>query len=322
MPRQHHLHPIPSQQLALTIERVEAPMVALTVIDARDAAHPEAMAGKPAKVAAVQMVSGPSIDSNLQRIESLVGQAVDAQASLVVLPEMLLCIGPREQVQQSWQSDQGHAAVDRLCELAQRHRCWILAGSVPWQALPDDPLPYARSLLIDSSGRIVAHYDKLHLFDASVDDATGQYRESEHYRPGDRAVLVDTPFGRLGLSICYDLRFPELFRLYFEAGVDLLAVPSAFTAVTGAAHWHALLRSRAIENGCYVIAANQGGEHSPKRHSFGHSLVIDPWGSVLAEHAAGEGLAIADLDLSRCQQVRRELPCQQHQRIRYTTPQS
>ncbi len=291
-------------------------MVSLRVIDARGAGQDGETFAGPLKVAAIQMVSGPSVEDNLQRIEWLVGQAAAAQARLLVLPEMLLCIGHREAMQRSWQSQASQAGVTGLCQLARQHRCWLLAGSIPWKEGNADELPVARSLLIDSAGQVVAHYDKLHLFDASVEDATGSYRESEHYQAGDDAVLVDTPFGRLGLSICYDLRFPELFRLYFEAGVDMLAVPSAFTAVTGAAHWHTLLRARAIENSCYVIAANQGGAHSATRHSFGHSQVIDPWGEVLAEHADGEGLAMAGIDLSRCQQISKELPCREHQRIR------
>ncbi len=170
-------------------------------------------------------------------------------------------------------------------------------------------------LVFDPRGEMVARYDKMHLFDVQVDDRQAQYSESRSFEPGSRIVCVDAPVGRIGLSICYDLRFPELYRKLLEQGAEILTVPSAFTKVTGEAHWEVLLRARAIENQCFVLAANQGGVHNATRETWGHSMIVDPWGRVLARVESGEGVAVADIDLSALHALRSRMPIQSHRRL-------
>jgi len=193
---------------------------------------------------------------------------------------------------------------------------WIVAGTLPLP--PDDDAdgkPHACSLLIDDQGERVARYDKLHLFDVEVADNRGRYRESDDFAHGQRVVVADTPVGRLGLSVCYDLRFPELFTALREAGAELISVPAAFTAVTGAAHWQVLTRARAIETQCYVLAAGQGGEHPGQRMTFGHSAIIDPWGKVVVEQDQGDGALLAARDAAEQANIRQRMPVQQHRRF-------
>ncbi|ERI51616.1 hypothetical protein N878_22025, partial [Pseudomonas sp. EGD-AK9] len=195
-------------------------------------------------------------------------------------------------------------------------KLWIVAGTLP---LPPDEAPEAKphacSLLIDDAGQRVARYDKLHLFDVEVADNRGSYRESDDFAHGQRIVVADTPVGRLGLSVCYDLRFPELYGALRQAGAELISAPSAFTAVTGAAHWQVLVRARAIETQCYVLAAGQGGEHPGPRQTFGHSAIVDPWGRVLAEQDQGQAVLLASRDGAEQAAIRQRMPVQAHRRI-------
>ena len=195
--------------------------------------------------------------------------------------------------------------------LARKHKIWLHIGSLAIKVSPDRAAN--RSFLIDPKGEIVARYDKIHMFDVDLADGES-YRESRSYRAGDLAILADLPWGRLGLSVCYDLRFPALYRALAEAGASFLAIPSAFTRQTGEAHWNVLMRARAIENGCFVLAAAQGGTHENGRETYGHSIVVDPWGQVLAESEAEPGVLFADIDPAAVAAARARIPSLQHGR--------
>ncbi len=262
--------------------------------------------------ACVQMRSGPDVGQNLARVEALVARAAAAGATLVATPEnTTLLASPADKVRLAEPIDgPTHRA---LGELAARHAVWLLVGSVAERC--DDARCYNTSLLFDDQGQLRASYRKLHLFDVDLADGT-RFTESAHVAPGDEVVVVDTPVGRLGLSICYDLRFPEVYRRLVDGGAEVIAVPSAFTLTTGRDHWHPLLRARAIETQCFVLAPAQEGPHGGGRHSYGHALVVDPWGTVLAECADGEGIALAEIDLGRVRSARRAIPVSAHRRLR------
>jgi len=201
--------------------------------------------------------------------------------------------------------------VRRFCALAGELGVWLVVGSLTIRV--SDQKVANRSLVIDSTGRVVAHYDKIHMFDVDLPDGES-YRESRNFAPGAQAVTVETPWATMGLSVCYDLRFPHLYRALAHAGADILTVPSAFTQVTGEAHWHVLLRARAIENGCFVLAPAQGGTHENGRKTYGHSMIIDPWGEVLAEAGTDPAVLVASLDLGAVAEARRRIPSLQHDR--------
>ena len=201
-----------------------------------------------------------------------------------------------------------------LSEQARKHAVWIVGGTIPMRSDHPDKFS-AASLLFDNQGKRVARYDKIHLFDVTVNDAKRHYRESSTASPGAQAVVADTPLGRLGLTVCYDVRFPELFRQLAEKGMDVLMLPSAFTAITGAAHWEVLLRARAIENLCYLVAPAQQGYHANGRETFGDSMIIDPWGTVLARLATGRGVVVHEIDLEKVQTVRRDFPALEHIKV-------
>ncbi|HEY3700394.1 MAG TPA: carbon-nitrogen hydrolase family protein, partial [Spongiibacteraceae bacterium] len=241
-------------------------------------------------VAALQMISGADIEANLVSAARLIAQAAAAGAQLLVLPEAFALFISNEQQQLGAREAGAQPRVRRfLAEQAARHKVWLVGGTIP--VLDEDSArPRAACLLFDDNGNEVARYDKMHLFDVDVGDRQGSYRESNTYAHGDRIVTADTPFGRVGLSVCYDLRFAELFQLLRDGGAEIIVVPAAFTRKTGLAHWLPLLRARAIETQCYVIGANQGGEHSATRHTSGGSAIIDSWGEVLAEAGFGEGI--------------------------------
>ncbi|MDP2229083.1 MAG: carbon-nitrogen hydrolase family protein [Moraxellaceae bacterium] len=270
-------------------------------------------------LAALQMCSGPDVEANLAAADRLLAEAAAAGAALAVLPENFAVFDAgryREVAQQL------PALLARVGDMARRHRLWIVAGTLPAAARPDGTaVPDGRVRtachVLNAQGDVVARYDKIHLFDVEVADATGSYRESATFEPGDVPVCVDTPLGRLGLSVCYDLRFPELFRALVADGAGLVSVPSAFTALTGAAHWQVLLRARAIENQIFVIGAGQGGVHSPTRTTFGHSQIVDPWGRVLAEREAdGPGMLCVVPDRDEQVSLQARMPVQKHRRIR------
>lgn len=267
------------------------------------------------RIAAVQMTSGADVAANRASAERLIAEAAAAGATLVALPESWFQLGCEEAAKLALVEPEGHGPLqDFLAAQAARHGIWLLGGTVPLQG--EEPgRVCASSLLFDAQGRIGARYDKIHLFDVDVEDATGTYRESATIEGGERIVVADTPCGRLGLTVCYDLRFPELFRSMSAAGAELFVVPSAFTAVTGRAHWEVLLRARAIENLAYVLAPAQWGRHGGGRETWGDSLIVDPWGMVLARRAQGEGVVVADIDLPRLHARRNAFPCLEHRRL-------
>lgn len=266
------------------------------------------------RVAAVQMASGPNIETNLKEAERLIARAVEQGAGLVVLPENFSLIGldERDKVRQCERDGEGKAQTF-LSRQAVRHRIWIVGGTIPIAS--NDPGRVSSScLLFDPDGRRVARYDKVHLFDVTLEQSGEQYRESMTIVPGSRVIVVDSPFGRLGLAVCYDLRFPELFRAMLDEGVEIIAVPSAFTALTGKAHWEVLVRARAIENQSYVIAAAQGGYHLNGRETYGDSMIADPWGVIVDRLPRGAGVVCADINRTYLERIRRSFPALSHRR--------
>jgi deaminated glutathione amidase len=272
-------------------------------------------------VAAVQMISGPNIETNLICAANLIARAADSGAQLIVLPEafaLFIALGQRELGLR--EAGEQPRIRNFLAEQASRHKVWIVGGTIPLTDKADlldanEKRPLAACLVFDSSGNEVARYNKMHLFDVDVADKQGSYRESDTYAHGNGVVTVATPFGRLGLAVCYDLRFAELFQLLRDDGAEIIALPSAFTRKTGLAHWLPLLRARAIETQCYVIGANQGGMHNAKRHTSGGSAIIDSWGEVCAEAGFGECIITAAIDREKIQRERAAMPVAQHRRF-------
>jgi len=263
------------------------------------------------RIAALQMVSGPRVADNLTAAGRLVDEAVAQGAQLVVLPEYFPIIGAADADRVRAREDVGRGPVqDWLAQTAQRHGLWIFAGSIPLTAGSPDKMKNS-SLVFNPQGECVARYDKIHLFGFRKGDEA--YDESAFIEPGDTPVAVDTPFGRIALSICYDLRFPELYRAL--GPVDLILMPAAFTETTGRAHWEILLRARAIENQCYLLAVGQGGRHENGRLTHGNSMIVDPWGEILDRKLKGPGVVIADLDHQRITDIRESLPALAHRKI-------
>lgn len=264
--------------------------------------------------AAIQMASGPQVSANLIEAEKQIAEAAKAGAKLVALPENFAIMGLHETDKVKVKEADGEGPIQEfLASSAKRHGVWIVGGTMPMAGDADNRVR-AACLIYNDQGQRVARYDKVHLFDVSVPDTAEEYRESDSVEAGDRICVIDTPFGRMGIAICYDLRFPEFFRSMAARGMDLLVIPSAFTAKTGAAHWEVLLRARAIENLCYVIAPNQGGFHKNGRQTFGHSMVVDPWGVVLDCYKTGAGFVAADIDKPRLDKMRGSFPVLSHRR--------
>ncbi|HMF24295.1 MAG TPA: carbon-nitrogen hydrolase family protein [Pseudolabrys sp.] len=264
------------------------------------------------KAAMIQMRSGLNPGANTDAAVRLIGEAKSAGADYVLTPEMTnILAARREQLFAAIVEEEKDASLATLRELAQKLGIYIHIGSLAIRLSHDKAAN--RSFLIDPKGEIVARYDKIHMFDV---DLTGgeSYRESYNYRPGELAVLADLPWGRLGLTICYDLRFPALYRALAEAGATMLAIPSAFTKQTGEAHWHVLIRTRAIENGCFVFAAAQGGKHENGRDTFGHSLIVDPWGRIIAEGSTEPGVVMTEINPAEVASARSRIPSLQHGR--------
>src|SRR5689334_14391133 len=263
--------------------------------------------------AMIQMRSGLDPAANLAGALDLIDRAKQARADYVLTPEMTnILAARREQLFAKIVAEEQDVTLATLREVARKLAIYIHIGSLAVKASPEKAAN--RSFLIDRRGDVVARYDKIHMFD--VDLAGGEsYRESNTYRPGELAMLADLPWGRLGLTVCYDLRFPALYRALAEAGASFLAIPSAFTRQTGEAHWHVLLRARAIENGCFVFAAAQAGKHEVGRQTYGHSLIVSPWGEILVE-ADGDtpGVIVADVDMGQVQEARSRVPSLQHDR--------
>jgi nitrilase len=267
------------------------------------------------RLAAVQMVSGPRVAENLQTAERLIAEAVDQGATLVALPEYFPIFGMTDTdkiaVREPDIADVGGGGPIQafLAESAQRHGIWLIAGSIPLVASTPDKVLNS-SVVYDPAGQRVARYDKIHLFGFTRGDE--HYDEGKTIEAGREPVAFSTPFARVGLSICYDLRFPELYRQLARPPLDLIVVPAAFTETTGRAHWEILLRARAIENQCYVLAIGQGGRHENGRETHGNSMIIDPWGTVLDRKLKGPGVVIADFDRALIDQTRTSLPALAH----------
>jgi deaminated glutathione amidase len=264
------------------------------------------------KVAAVQMTSGPDVAANLEQAGALLEQAARRGARLAALPENFSFMGLKDADKRTAaEADGAGAAQDFLAAVARRLKLWIVAGTIPLRHGGDGRVA-AASLVYSADGERVARYDKIHLFDVDIPGRAESYRESANVAPGTGATVLDTPVGRLGLSVCYDVRFPELYRHLSAAGAQLLTVPSAFTSPTGRAHWETLLRARAIENLCYVVAPAQSGFHPNGRETYGDSMIVDFWGSVLQRLPRGSGCAVADIDLARQAAVRENFPALAH----------
>ena len=267
------------------------------------------------RVAAIQMVSGPSKDSNIAAAEQLLGQASKEGAQLAVLPENWAFMGKHERDKLDHGETYGHGPLQEfMSKKASQHGIWIMGGAIPLQSGHDHV--FNSCLLYDPKGECIARYDKMHLFDVCVDKHQNEvYRESNTIAAGNEIVVAETPFCNIGLSICYDLRFPELYRKMLKRDINIITVPSAFTETTGKKHWEPLLRARAIENLCYVIAPNQGGENTKGRVTWGHSMIINPWGDILASMEMGTGVIIADIDLQQLRDLRASFPSLQHKRL-------
>ena len=270
------------------------------------------MNGGSFKAAMIQMRSGLQPGANIDAAVRYIGDAKSAGAEYVLTPEMTnILAANREQLFAAVVEEEADASLATLREVARKLGIYVHIGSLAIKISPDRAAN--RSFLIDPKGDILARYDKIHMFDVDLADGES-YRESRNYRPGELAVLADLPWGRLGLTVCYDLRFPALYRALAEAGATMLAIPSAFTKQTGEAHWHVLIRSRAIENGCFVFAAAQGGRHENGRDTFGHSLIVDPWGRIIAEGGTEPGVIVAEINPAEVANARARIPSLQHGR--------
>ncbi len=269
--------------------------------------------------ACIQFTAGPDPESNLREVCDLIRRARDKGADFIMTPEATNFIESGRRRREKARPEADDPFLAGMRSVARETGVWLLIGSLVIDPVgePDAVVGEARlanrSFLVDAGGGIVARYDKIHMFDIDLPGGES-YRESNAYRPGGGTVVADTPWGRLGMSVCYDVRFPHLYRMLAQAGADFLTVPSVFTVPTGNAHWHVLLRARAIENGCFVFAPAQWGEHAAGRRSYGHALIVDPWGKVLADAGEGVGIVTAHIDVSRIAEVRRTVPSLQHDR--------
>ena len=276
-------------------------------------------------VAAAQMVSTGNVDANLAAAERLIAQAAQANAEMVSLPEVFAVLEGGSM--HGFGEAEGKGKIQGfLSAQAKKYGLILIGGTIPLLTRPnttfsdadhliEDTRVRAACLVFDSDGQQIARYDKMHLFDVKVADKQASYSESRSYEPGDEIVTLQTEIGHLGLSVCYALRFPELYREFFKRGAEIVTLPSAFTAVTGNAHWETLLRARAIENQCYIVAAAQGGKHNDKRETWGHTVIIDPWGSILDSVEKGEGIALAEIDLEYLQKIRERMPISEQLRL-------
>ncbi|SNR69834.1 nitrilase [Methylobacillus rhizosphaerae] len=263
------------------------------------------------RVAAIQMASGPNVAANLSEAERLIETAVNMGAKLVALPEYFAIMGLKDTDKVAAREKEGSGPIQRfLAKTAKKHQVWIIGGSVPLECEHPDKVRNA-CLVFDDKGKQVARYDKIHLF--GLDLGEEHYKEENTIEPGDKVVTVDTPFGKIGLSVCYDLRFPELYRAMGE--VDIIVIPAAFTETTGKAHWETLVRARAIENLSYVLAPAQGGYHASGRETHGNSMIVDPWGVVQDRLPRGSGVVIASINTAYLQSLRKSLPALKHRTL-------
>jgi deaminated glutathione amidase len=263
------------------------------------------------KIAGIQMASGPNVSSNLSEAERLIEIAVNQGAKLIALPEYFAIMGLKDTDKVAAREKEGSGPIQRfLSKIAKKHQIWIIAGSIPLESNSKDKVRNS-CLVYDDKGKQVARYDKIHLF--GLDLGNEYYHEEATIEPGDEVVTLDSPFGKIGLSICYDLRFPELYRAMGD--VDIIVVPSAFTETTGKAHWETLIRARAIENLAYVLAPAQGGYHTSGRETHGNSMIVDPWGVVLDRLPRGSGVVVASINPGYLASLRKSLPALKHRSI-------
>ncbi|KTC64980.1 nitrilase (plasmid) [Legionella adelaidensis] len=266
------------------------------------------------KIGVAQMVSTVNVEKNLQKVEDFFHIAKTEAVDLILLPENFAFMGLKETDKFTVAESYGSGPIqDKIKDLAAKFGIWVIAGTIPIKTASERV--NASCLVYDHRGDCVARYNKIHLFDVTVSEKES-HQESLTVEPGNEVVVVDTPVGKIGLSVCYDLRFPELYQQLVIKGAEILSVPSAFTAITGIAHWEVLLRARAIENLCYVLAPNQGGVHENGRHTYGHSMIVEPWGKVVMEKENGTGILIADIDLERLHRLRKDFPCNNHHKFR------
>ena len=264
------------------------------------------------RVGIIQMTSGPDIESNLAFIEKQCELAANQGVKLVLTPENSVLFASREEYHQHAEPLGSGVLQQRLADIAKHNQLTLIVGSMPIQTARGVT---TTTVVLPPHGKCIAHYDKLHMFDVEVADGHGSYRESDTFTAGNQMVVAETDIGSVGLSICYDLRFPELYKELRLAGAEMIVVPAAFTAVTGEAHWEILLRARAIETQCWILASNQTGTHPCGRKTWGHSMVIDPWGRIHKQFQDQVGLLVAEIDLSQTQQVRQNMPLTQHSRF-------
>lgn len=266
-------------------------------------------------IAAIQMASGPNLDANLDEAERLISKAAKAGARMIVLPENFALMGNTDLDKVAIREQPGDGRIQKfLAAQSERHGVWLVGGTVPL-ACPDPGKVFASCLLFDDKGKQVGRYDKIHLFDVKLVASGESYNETATIQSGDDTVVFDTPFGRVGLAVGYDLRFPELFRRMLNQGVELIALPSVYTALTGKAHWESLIRARAIENLVFVVAAAQGGYHINGRETHGDSMIVDPWGHVLDRLQHGAGVVSAAIDHAQLEDTRRNFPTIDHRRL-------
>lgn len=264
------------------------------------------------RVGIIQMTSGPDIEANLAFIDQQCAQAAKQGVKLVLTPENCVLLANREGYHQLAEPLGSGAIQQRLADIAIHHQLTLIVGSMPIRTARGVT---TTTLVLSPHGKCIAHYDKLHMFDVEVADGHGSYRESETFTAGNQIVVAETDIGSIGLTICYDVRFPELYKELRLAGAEIIIVPAAFTAVTGEAHWEILLRARAIETQCWILASNQTGTHPCGRKTWGHSMVIDPWGRIHKQLYDQVGLLVAEIDLSQSQHVRQNMPLTQHSRF-------
>lgn len=266
-------------------------------------------------IAAVQMISSANFHENLQQVKQLVAAAANNGANMVVLPEYFAFMGMRERDKFEYvEKHQDGQVQSMLSQLAEQFNIWIVAGTHPIQS--DEVMrPYGRCYVFNNDGKVVAWYDKIHLFDVQVGDSKGSYCESELTKAGSRVVSFESPWGKIGLAVCYDLRFPELFRQLSESGCTVFILPAAFTYKTGKVHWDILIKARAIENLCYFIASAQGGTHENGRETWGHSCIISPWGETIDELSTGNGIVVSIIDCNNQTILRKEFPVLTHKKL-------
>ena len=272
------------------------------------------MIKQPAKLAAVQITTGPDIEKNLAAIAEQIQLAAQQGASIIALPEVFACYDSQQYLTLGEQEMTAQGRLrSQMSAWAKTNSVYLIGGTIPVLE-PEKSKVYPRCYFYSDQGEELGFYDKIHLFDVDIDDAQGRYRESDMFLSGDEFKVFPPPYGNVGLTVCYDLRFPYLYDRLRKAGADIISVVAAFTATTGKAHWQALLQARAIEQQCYILASNQWGQHDEKRQTFGHSMVISPWGEVLDQLPTGQGIACAEIDIAEVERIRKIMPIANHQR--------